>query len=173
MPYLFVTTTSLFLCLLVPNLHSQELTPLELSRLEWTKLTTVPPKESQVGWGKLVSGELIWNGKPMKMRRSALGDGFFAHAPSRLVFDLKDKGYTALKGSAGLEDGFNGSVQFKILGDGKELWQSDPIVMEKGRAKTARYALDIEGVSELVLIVDDLGNATNDHSVWIKPELGK
>ena len=168
-----ISASLLLLCLLVPDLRSEELSSLELSRLEWTKLTTLEPKESHVTWGRLVSGRLLWNGKPMKIRRLAVRDGLFAHAGSRIVFDMKDKGYTALRGSAGLEDGFNGSVQFKILGDGKELWQSEPIVMEKGRAKIARYALNIAGISQLVLVVDDLGSATNDHSIWIEPELGK
>jgi len=167
------TATLLFLSLLVASLHSREPSESELARLEWTKLTTLEPKESHVTWGRLVSGKLLWDGKPMKIRRSAVRDGFFAHAGSRLVFDIKGKGYTALRGSAGLEDGFDGSVQFKILGDGKELWQSEPIVMVRGRAEIARYALNIDGISELVLVVDDLGSATNDHSIWIEPELGK
>lgn len=163
----------LFIGLSAPDLHSRELSPSELARLEWTKLTTIEPKESHVTWGRLVSGKLLWDGKPMKIRRSAVRDGFFAHAGSRLVFDIKDKGFKALRGSAGLEDGFDGSVQFKIFGDGKELWQSKPIAMERGRSEIARYALDINGMSELVLIVDDLGSATNDHSIWIEPELGR
>ena len=170
---LSIAVTLVFLSLITPDLHSQELSSSELSGLEWTKLTAIEPKESHVTWGRLVSGRLLWDGKPMKIRRLAIRDGFFAHAGSRIVFDIKDKGYTALRGSAGLEDGFNGSVQFKILGDGKQLWQSEPIVMEKGRAQIARYALDIAGISELVLVVDDLGSATNDHSIWIEPELGK
>jgi len=45
--------------------------------------------------------------------------------------------------------------------------------MEKGRVKIARYALSIAGISELALVVDDLGSATNDHSIWVEPELGK
>jgi len=108
-----------FLCLVIPNLHSQELSASELSRLEWTKLTTIKPRESHVTWGHLVSGELLWDGKPIKIRRSPIRAGFFAHAGSRLVFDIKDMGYTALRGRAGLEDGFDGSVRFRILGDGK------------------------------------------------------
>lgn len=163
----------LFVGLLICDLRSEELSAAKLDRLEWVSLASIEPKESHVGWGALVSGKLLWDGKPMKIRRSPVRDGFFAHAPSRLVFDIQEKGFAALRGSAGLEDGFDGSVRFKIFGDGKELWQSEPVVMQKGRAELARYALSIKGISELVLTVEDLGSATCDHSVWISPELGR
>jgi len=167
------TAILVFVHLAVPDLHSQELSSSELGGLEWTKLTSLVPKESSVGHGELKIGKLVSNGRPVKVRGSVVRDGFFAHAPSRLVFDIKDKGYTAIKGSAGLEDIHDGSVKFKILGDGRELWQSENVVIEKGRAKTARFAINIKGVSELVLVVDDLGYYGWDHSVWISPELGK
>lgn len=170
---LLTLAIALLLCPIVSDGRSEQLSAAELDRLEWTSLASIEPKESHVGWGALVSGKLLWDGKPMKIRRSPVRDGFFAHAPSRLVFDIKEKGFSALRGSAGLEDGFDGSVRFKIFGDGKELWQSEPVVMQKGRAELARYALNIKGVSELVLTVEDLGSATCDHSVWIGPELGR
>ena len=40
-----------FFCLLVPDVRSKELSSSELSRLEWTKLTSLEPKESSVGHG--------------------------------------------------------------------------------------------------------------------------
>jgi len=46
-------------------------------------------------------------------------DGIFAHAPSRIVYDNKDKGYAAIRGSTGLEDIHEGTAKFRILGDGK------------------------------------------------------
>ena len=170
---LSILGTVFFFCLLVTDLRSQELSSLELSRLEWTKLTSLEPKESSVGHGLLKSGKLFSDGKPIKVRGTAVRDGLFAHAPSRIVYDIKDKGYTAIRGSAGLEDIHDGSVKFKILGDGKELWQSENVVIEKGRAETARFTINIKGVSELVFVVDDLGYYGWDHSVWISPELGK
>jgi hypothetical protein len=170
---ILVSVTLLFSGLLALNLHSQELSSSELGRFKWTKLTTLELKESEVGHGQLQIGRLISDGKPMRVRGTPVRDGFFAHAPSRLVFDIKDKGYKALKGRAGLEDIHEGSVKFKILGDGKELWQSEDVVIQNGRAKIVRFALNIEGVSELVLSVEDLGRNWYDHSVWIEPEIGK
>jgi hypothetical protein len=167
------TAILLFVHLATPDLRSEELSSSELSGLEWTELTSLEPKESSVGHGELRSGKLISDGKPIRVRGTAVRDGLFAHAPSRLVYDIKDKGYTAIRGTAGLEDIHDGSVKFKILGDGKELWQSEEIIIQKGRAKAARFAISIEGVSELVLVVDDLGYYGWDHSVWISPELGK
>ena len=167
------TAVLLFVHLATPDLRSEELSSSELSGLEWTKLTALVPKESSVGHGALKIGKLVSNGRPIKVRGLVVRDGFFAHAPSRLVFDIKDKGYTAIKGSAGLEDIHDGSVKFKILGDGKELWQSEEVVIQNGRAKAARFAINIKDVSELVLVVDDLGYFGWDHSVWISPELGK
>jgi hypothetical protein len=167
------TAILLFVHLATPDLRSEEISSLELSRLEWTKLTSLEPKESSVGHGLLKSGKLLSDGKPIRVRGTAVRDGLFAHAPSRIVYDIKDKGYIAIRGSVGLEDIHDGSVKFKILGDGKELWQSENVVIEKGRAKTARFTINIKDVSELVLVVDDLGYYGWDHSVWISPELGK
>lgn len=37
---------------------------------------------------------------------------------------------------------------------------SEAVVMQKGRAELARYALSTKGISELALTVEDLGSAT-------------
>lgn len=150
--------------------------------VEWTtKLSSIKPKKSEVGWGEFLRGniskQIDMDGSPLEIQGSAVDDGLFAHAPSRLVFDLKGKDFKALRGSVALADrhvdGYNGSVKFRILGDGKEIWESETIGPEKGNYQTANYEVSIDGVSELELVVDDLGYYGYDTGVWIAPELGK
>jgi len=149
--------------------------------MEWTKLSSLKPKESKVGWGEFLRGniseQLDMDGRPLEIQGSPVEDGLFAHAPSRLVFNLKGKDYKAIRGSVALADrhvdGYNGSVKFRIVGDGKEIWESETIGPEKGSYPTAKFALNIDGISELELVVDDLGYYGYDTGVWIAPELGK
>ena len=147
----------------------------KLLRMKWTKLSSIKPKESKVGWEKMefTAGKLEWKGSPMEVKGLPVEDGLLAHAPSRLVFNLKGKDYKMLRGSAALWDKWDGSVKFRILGDGKELWQSDTISRSGDGEPSAEYSLNIDGVSELELVVDELGNYQYDASIWISPELGK
>lgn len=160
----------------------KEIEKQKLLRMDWTtKLSSIRPKQDEVGWGEFLRGniskQLALDGRPVEVQGSAVEDGLFAHAPSRLVFDLKGKGYKALRGSVAIADrhvdGYNGSVMFRILGDGKEIWKSETIGPDKGSKPTAKYEVNIDGVSELELVVDDLGYYGYDASVWIAPELGK
>jgi len=159
----------------------KELKEVGLVWMKWTKLSAIRPKDSQVGWGEFLKGKLELKGRPMKVDGLPFEDGLFAHAPSRVVYNLKGKGYEGFRGSVGLlspksvgfRDTKEGSVRFRILGDGRELWQSDTIAREKGGDQTAEFLLNINGVSELVLVVDEIENSDWDSSIWIEPELGK
>lgn len=152
-----------------------EIKEIGLLRMEWTKLSSIKPKESQVGWTgmEFTVGKLEWKGSPMEVKGLPVEDGLLAHAPSRLVFNLRGSNYKVLRGSAALWDKWDGSVKFRILGDGKELWQSDTIAHSGDGEPSAEYSLNIDGVSELELVVDELGNYQYDASIWISPELGK
>jgi hypothetical protein len=153
----------------------KEIEERNLLRMEWTKLSSIKPKESKVGWEEMefTAGKLEWKGSPMEVKGLPVEDGLLAHAPSRLVFNLRGSNYKVLRGSAALWDKWDGSAKFRILGDGKELWQSDTIAHSGDGEPSAEYLLNIDGVSELELVVDELGNYQYDASIWISPELGK
>ena len=62
-----------------------------------------------------------------------------------------------------------GSVEFVVMGDGRELFRSG--VMHSGDpAKPVR--IDLKGVDALTLIVTDGGDGNkSDHADWINPEI--
>lgn len=60
-----------------------------------------------------------------------------------------------------------GSVVFRLVGDGKELYNSG---MVRGGEKAREVSLDMSGIDVLELIVDDGGDGmSGDHANWIDP----
>lgn len=93
--------------------------------------------------------------------------GLYAHAPSRWAFDLGRK-WKTLNFGYGLKDGFDGSVVFIILKDGKEAFRSH-IVKEH---QVQRSQIDVTDTETLELIVEDGGDGTSrDWGLWLEPVL--
>lgn len=97
--------------------------------------------------------------------------GLGVHAPSRLTFVLDPPG-RALRGSVAIDDSARvnppaarGSVVFRVLGDGKTLWESP--LMRGGDAPLALPPLDLTGVRELVLEADPHGDFAGDRADWL------
>lgn len=66
------------------------------------------------------------------------------------------------RGDGSLE---KGSVVFRILGDGKELYNSGIV---RGKEAARKISLDLTGVSLLEMITEDGGDgASGDHAVWL------
>lgn len=60
-----------------------------------------------------------------------------------------------------------GSVVFRLVGDGKELYNSG---MVRGGEKAREVSLDVSGVDVLELVVEDGGDGVSgDHADWIEP----
>lgn len=94
--------------------------------------------------------------------------GIFAHAPSRLTFDLggKWKSFSAL---AGLQRG-GSSVVFVVRGDGRELFRSPLLQGEE----TREIRVNVAGVKTLELVCEDGGDGSgSDWSVWFNPQLAR
>lgn len=88
--------------------------------------------------------------------------GIFAHAPSRIVFSLGGK-WKTFKSSYGLVKDHQGSVQFVVKGDGRELWRSKTI--KDFGAHIVR--VDVSGIKTLELVTEDAGDGNrNDWSAW-------
>jgi alpha-galactosidase len=81
----------------------------------------------------------------------------------RIGLARKGERFTA---TVGVDDevGQRGSVVFKVVGDGKTLWES-PIL--RGGDPARDVSVDLTGVNQLTLIVGDAGDDINyDHADW-------
>ena len=95
-----------------------------------------------------------------------------ANGSSRVVYRL-DGPYKKFQGSIGLNDVAGESktaLVFRILGDGKELWKSQPVrTLRDGED----FEVDVSGVSELTLAVDCHGDNFAALAAWVEPRLTK
>ncbi len=83
-------------------------------------------------WGMLEVNRSVVH-TPLTVNGVVYERGLGAHSISRLLYDLDGKA-VSISGLAGADDKnlFAGKLQFKILGDKKELWKSG--VMQKRRS---------------------------------------
>jgi hypothetical protein len=133
------------------------------------------PKQSAVGWLAPAANRLPSNSEiesPLLDCGSLFATGFFAHSPSRYVFDLGGK-WKRLRGQGGLQtamQSYAAGVVFSIKADGTERYRS-PVV--RG-SKMVNYEVDLTGVQTLELMVDQTsaGNACN-WALWLDPELSR
>lgn len=104
-------------------------------------------------------------GAPISIRGKTYAKGLGVHAISRLSFNLR-KGYSKMVGIVGVDDsaGDLASVEFKIYGDGKLLWESGVIRRSSAEKKVD---LSVLNVNELVLEVTAADNAdVQDRANW-------
>lgn len=93
--------------------------------------------------------------------------GIGVAAPSAIRYDLGAR-CTHLTGGVGIDDAVSfdpqgGTVRFRILGDGRPLWDSGPVARGTLHAVDA----DLTGVRDLRLIVEDGGDGGyNDRADW-------
>ncbi len=152
--------------------------PIELAHVpkgrKSVKVADLAFTTDSVGWGQPMRNRILDD--PSGLVFLCAGNQFFdsglwAHAPSEYEFrlPLKWKTFTTHYGInqfRGLPT--TGSVQFLILGDGKELFRSEVIRDSKLRDVT----LDISKINQLQLIVENANDGnSSDWSVWLNPEL--
>ena len=92
------------------------------------------------------------------------------------LYVLRGSALDVVDGAVGIDDSVlsgpkfaHGSVRFRILGDGRELWTSD--VVRGGDPPTAIGPVDVKGVDELVLAVDHLEDFMGDRANWLRLRL--
>lgn len=130
-------------------------------------LADATPAEVSVGYGRPVINRLPETDPLLLAGGRLFARGLYAHAPARHVWTLGRR-WGRLTGMAALAAGHNGSVVFKIVGDGCELWQS-PRLQED---ETAPFDLSVKDVQRLELIATDAGDGNrNDWGVWLEPTL--
>ncbi len=94
--------------------------------------------------------------------------GIFAHAPSRIVFNLGGK-WKTFNALAALQRG-GGSIVFVVKADGKEVFRS-PLIQGED---SANVTLNVSGVKTLELISEDGGDGIgSDWSLWLNPKISR
>lgn len=132
-------------------------------------LSDLPAFSAETGYGKAVRDRLPPPEGVLASGGRVFAHGFYAHAPAKHVWNL-DGAWKTLKGSAGMADGFQGSVQFIIEGDGKTLWQSP--VVKSGEPQP--FEVDLGGVKQLTLRTGDAGDGKRgDWALWLEPVLSR
>lgn len=134
-------------------------------------LSAAKTSHEQVGWGRMFRNRtLVENGKGpfLFCGGEPFSDGIFAHAPSRLEFQLDGK-WTKFTTKFGLQSGMVGRVSFTILGDGKVLFNSLPF---RAHTVIGETEVSVSGVKKLTLLTNDTGDgATGDWAIWLSPTL--
>lgn len=133
-------------------------------------LDTLDLSKATCGWNKPQRNRAL-NGAPLRIAGHGFQRGIGTHAPGRFVIQL-DGGAKALVAYVGIDDEVSprpsapkASVVFKVLGDGKVLWESG--VMRVGDGPKA-VRVDLAGVKYLELLVTDAGDGLIcDHADWV------
>ncbi len=117
------------------------------------------------GWNRPGAHATI-PGQPLSLRGQRFAHGIGTHAPSHLRIRL-DGHAVRLRATCGVDDysaHTAASVQFRVIGDGRLLWQS-PVL--RGTSAAERVDLPLAGVSNLLLTVTDAGDGMiSDHADW-------
>jgi len=90
--------------------------------------------------------------------------------PAHLSYDIAGK-YRTFIGAIGINDVAKepaSDLTFSIVGDGKELWKSQPT---RNRAKVQPFQVDVTGVKKLELFVACSGKNAYCNSLWVEPML--
>ncbi|MFH0991186.1 MAG: NPCBM/NEW2 domain-containing protein [bacterium] len=131
---------------------------LPLSSLDLTKV--------RQGWGKAQANKSVTE-KQLSIAGQNFAEGVGTHASSAIWIQLDGKTDLFIA-KVGVDDGAKekpGSVLFRILGDGKQLWAS-------GTMKPGQPASDVRvklgGIKTLILMAGDAGDGISfDHADWV------
>lgn len=151
-----------FKCLLVASL-TLVLLPC-VSRAETFGLETLDLQTVTQDWGEAHANQSV-DGHPIFIDGKRFEHGVGTHANSTLRVSLRGSGerFTAF---VGVDDevGDRGSVEFRVVADGKVLWQSGVL---RGGQHGKEVSVPLQGVKTLVLSVTDGGDDINyDHADW-------
>lgn len=104
-------------------------------------------------------------GTPLLIGGRVYSRGIGGHAISRMLFDLGGKA-KKVEGYAGPDETniFATNLEFKIIGDGRELWGSG--VMKRGDAAVP-FDVDLSGIDKVLLLIDMCDDEfMYDHGDW-------
>jgi alpha-galactosidase len=132
--------------------------------IEEVWLSDLDISKTQQGWGEPRRDTSV-DGHPLRIGGRAFEHGLGTHADSLLYVQLNGRG-RKFTGWVGVDDetGREGSVEFRILADGKGVYQSGVL---KGGDGAQPFDVDISGVKMLILVVTSGPDGMNcDHADW-------
>jgi alpha-galactosidase len=138
----------------------------EFASAETVWLDQLDLRSATQGWGEPHRNKSV-DGHPLTIGGKEFARGFGTHAESILHIKL-DGGAQKFSAMVGVDDDVNNnaasSVEFLLIGDGKELWKSG--TMLAGQAARG-CDVDVSGVKTLTLKVSDGGDGADwDHADW-------
>jgi len=139
-------------------------------------LANWPEVEVSVGHGSLgKKGELGYGDAKVLVNGFPSPNAVSMHPPANGMSRVQyypGKSYSTFKGTAAINDtgGSETGLLFKVVGDGKVLWESRPL---KNKNETQDCTVPIAGVERLELQVECKGGHGGAHSVWLEPHLLK
>jgi glucose/arabinose dehydrogenase len=132
-----------------------------LSDMTWTSATNGwGPVERDTSNGEQAAGD----GRTITLNGVTYQKGLGVHALSDVLFDLAG-GCISFEASVGVDDevGGNGSLIFRVYGDGALLYDSGAMT---GATATKTVNVSVAGVAQLRLNVDPNGVKSYDHADW-------
>jgi hypothetical protein len=140
-------------------------------------LSDLTPTASTNGWGAYErdrsNGEqAAGDGGTLTINGTTYAKGLGVHATSSLTYNLGGS-YSSFQSFIGIDDevrGSNGSVVFRVLADGEQIFKSATLT---GASAPELVDLNVAGVQSLQLIVDNAdGSIDYDHANWADAKLG-
>jgi hypothetical protein len=141
-----------------------------------TFLSDLKEESVSVGYGNFTKKGERYPDSRIKVNGADSPNGLYMHPPkngaSRIAYTI-GKAYRTFKASVALDDSAASSdvgVIFKVIGDGKTIWESKPI---KQVRKTEECSISVAGIQKLELFVDCPGVNWQARAVWVEPQLQK
>jgi ELWxxDGT repeat protein len=120
---------------------------------------------SSAGWGS-VQRDFTVNGNPIQINGVQYGKGVGIHSYGEIVVNLRGRA-ERFQADVGVDDDVSsseGSVIFKIYGDGRLLFESDVMT---GADNAQQVDVDLIGIQKVRFIIEDAGDGgINDHGTW-------
>ena len=145
----------------IPSSVVRAMPALYITDLNWTSATNA--------WGAaekdLSNGEQATNdGTTITLNGTTYSRGIGVHAASTVTYNLGGQ-YVRFLSDVGVDDevGSNGSVIFRVVLDGNELFNS---ALMTGTSATKSIDVDVSGGTQLQLIVSGDANIDQDHASW-------
>ncbi len=152
----------------------------KMSRAVAVSVVNLPWRGVKNGWGPVEmngsnGGELVHDGKPLRINNKRYALGFGCHVASEIEVPLNGR-----YGSFVCDIGFDDDVKwqkpvdrktravFKVFADNRQLFDSGPMT---ANTPTKTIRVGVRGKKLLRLVVRPIGDGRNGHVDWANPRL--